>query len=373
MKEITHQQIYFFEDGFRRVIPYYKEFQVNVKGRWIGKSIGEIYRSEFKQISKEEVQHQIKKEITYLINKNGIKKETTINSVIEEHDILISKCHLHEPPVPIKEIQIIENTNEYLVINKPSGIPVHPTGRYNQNCIINILLNEYHFSHLKPVYRLDKNTSGILLFAKTKTFASSFQSFLKEKSSVISSTSSLQKIYLARVVGYFPDTIEVNLPLHLVRFGTETQSCICEDGVEARSSFKRLFFDQDSNTSVIECVPHTGRTHQLRIHLKAIHHPIANDSAYLLNQIHNYRQQDGEIKRENKWREKYGWVFDKDCKDCNFPKGDPIEEQIWLHAWKYSFNSHNWIAEIPEWAEVNFDARSFIKEWKERIGIDERK
>ncbi|BFU26692.1 RNA pseudouridylate synthase, putative [Entamoeba histolytica] len=373
MKEITHQQIYFFEDGFRRVIPYYKEFQVNVKGRWIGKSIGEIYRSEFKYISKEEIQNQIKEEITYLINKNGIKKETTINSVIEEHDILISKCHLHEPPVPIKEIQIIENTNEYLVINKPSGIPVHPTGRYNQNCIINILLNEYHFSHLKPVYRLDKNTSGILLFAKTKTFASSFQSILKEKSSVISSTSSLQKIYLARVVGYFPDTIEVNLPLHLVRFGTESQSCICEDGIEARSSFKRLFFDKDSNTSVIECVPHTGRTHQLRLHLKAIHHPIANDSAYLLNQIHNYRQQDGEINRENKWRAKYGWVFDKDCKDCNFPKGDPIEEQIWLHAWKYSFNSHDWIAEIPEWAEVNFDAKSFIKEWKERIGIDERK
>ncbi|BFU26155.1 RNA pseudouridylate synthase, putative [Entamoeba histolytica] len=329
MKEITHQQIYFFEDGFRRVIPYYKEFQVNVKGRWIGKSIGEIYRSEFKYISKEEIQNQIKEEITYLINKNGIKKETTINSVIEEHDILISKCHLHEPPVPIKEIQIIENTNEYLVINKPSGIPVHPTGRYNQNCIINILLNEYHFSHLKPVY--------------------------------------------PRVVGYFPDTIEVNLPLHLVRFGTESQSCICEDGIEARSSFKRLFFDKDSNTSVIECVPHTGRTHQLRLHLKAIHHPIANDSAYLLNQIHNYRQQDGEINRENKWRAKYGWVFDKDCKDCNFPKGDPIEEQIWLHAWKYSFNSHDWIAEIPEWAEVNFDARSFIKEWKERIGIDERK
>ena len=110
-------------------------------------------------------------------------------------------------------------------------------------------------------------------------------------------------------------------------------------------------------------IPYTGRTHQLRLHLQAIGHPIANDSAYVHHQIHNLREADGNTMREKDWREQYHWDFDDTCDDCINPKGDPLEDSIWLHAWKYSYNEKQWMTEKPSWALESFDASIALIRW----------
>ncbi|KAL7711541.1 Ribosomal pseudouridine synthase [Entamoeba marina] len=344
--------------GLRCVKPYYYVNEVSAKGRWYGKSIAELFTSEFKQITLEQVQQQIQSKTLFIRSK--VSKETTLNTVINEHDVLVSTLHRHEPPVPHTEIQILETTPDYIVINKPSGIPVHPTGRYNYNSITMILSEEHYFDNLKPLFRLDKNTSGLLILGRTKSFAKHFQTALAQKSKGIET---IEKIYVARVNGLFPESIEVNAPLKLTHFGVEAQNEVSDDGIEARSSFKRIRYDKISDTSIVECIPHTGRTHQLRLHLLSIGHPISNDSAYVLKRIHNSREVDGDIEREKKYQEIYHWQYDPTCPDCLFPKGDLLEHEIWLHACQYTFNGKVYKTAFPQWANEEFDVKSSIDKW----------
>ncbi|ELP90812.1 ribosomal large subunit pseudouridine synthase C, putative [Entamoeba invadens IP1] len=355
---------YYFRDGLRCVIPNYKVLQTDVKGRWVGQTLKQLFTTEFKHISVEEAKRQIEGGIMYIKRKDGTVVKS-LDVTIEEHDILVSRIHAHEPPVPDHHIDIIEDTDEYLVINKPAGIPVHPTGRYMYNSIITILKEEGKYNDLKLVYRLDKNTSGVLVLAKTKRIAQKFQKALRDKT--VGDFQEIEKIYLARVVGEFPETLVVDKPIHLVVFGTEQQHHVSDEGISAKSGFKRIFYDKASDTSVVECVPYTGRTHQLRLHLKSVGHPIANDSAYLLEHIHNTRTRDGDTEQELAMRTKYGWVFDEFCEDCNCPKGDPLEHLIWLHAWKYSIEGKTWVANVPEWAKSTYDAKGGLEKWHKII------
>ena len=225
-----------------------------------------------------------------------------------------------------------------------------------------ILEKEKQYKELKPVHRIDKNTSGVLVFAKTKKFASSFQKALVEKS-LKGEEDEVNKTYLARVNGHFPDTLDVNLPIELTYFGAEKQNKVSDDGIEAKSSFKLLRYDQDSDTSVIECHPHTGRTHQLRIHLQSAGYPICNDSAYLLHRIHNARKEDGDIELYHQLQQQYHWEIDSSCDDCNNPKGDPLDNEIWLHAYSYRFNEHTWKTSLPYWYDEKFNVKDYIEQW----------
>lgn len=75
--------------------------------------------------------------------------------------------HRHEPPVSGAPLQILVDDGEVLVVDKPASIPVHPCGRFRHNTVIFILGKEHGVSELHTVHRLDRLTSGVLLFART--------------------------------------------------------------------------------------------------------------------------------------------------------------------------------------------------------------
>lgn len=75
--------------------------------------------------------------------------------------------HRHEPPVVGKPLEILVDDGEVLVVDKPASIPVHPCGRFRHNTVIFILGKEQGISELHTVHRLDRLTSGVLLFART--------------------------------------------------------------------------------------------------------------------------------------------------------------------------------------------------------------
>ena len=126
--------------------------------------------------------------------------------IIKNGDSMQSKIHRHEMPVLAQRIRIIHEDDEYLVIDKPPSLPVHPCGRYRFNSVIAILYKEHGYRGLHVIHRLDRPTSGVLMFAKNP-----------EKAKTLSKNSAdreVKKEYLCRVDGDFPEEeIIVDQPL----------------------------------------------------------------------------------------------------------------------------------------------------------------
>jgi len=178
-----------------------------------------------------------------------------------------------EPPVAT-EIQILHEDAAIVVINKPAPLPMHPCGRFNRNSLAYVLNQVYRPLHLRPAHRLDAETSGVVVFCKTREIASQVQPQF--------ATSNVAKTYIARVHGHPPDaTFESHLPIS-AEPGLNGIRLPDENGQLAQTKF-RVLSHQPDGTTILEAEPVTGRTNQIRIHLWMLGWPIVGDPIYLPN------------------------------------------------------------------------------------------
>ncbi len=176
-----------------------------------------------------------------------------------------------EPEVSTK-IRILWEDEAIVVLEKPAPLPMHPCGRYHRNTLQYLLNQVYTPKYLRPVHRLDANTSGILLFARTRHFCRILQKeFLDGR---------VEKIYRARVMG-MPEwnTRTCADPISKEVKGPGGRG-VGIDGKAAKTHF-RVLRRNDDNTTSIECRLDTGRTNQIRIHLWNMGLPIVGDPCYL--------------------------------------------------------------------------------------------
>lgn len=103
----------------------------------------------------------------------------------------------HEPPVLARSIEILHENDDILVVSKPPSMPVHASGAYYNNSLQRILLNKHGFSDLRPLYRIDRVTSGLVMFGRTHEVARELQGLICDKGNVT-------KRYLAKVGGKVP-------------------------------------------------------------------------------------------------------------------------------------------------------------------------
>lgn len=262
--ELANETTYYLENGLRKVYPYYFNFKTFVKGRWIGRTLLDIYTQEFKQAGDDHLEAIETGSITV----NG--KPATPDLVLKDGMMLSHKCHRHEMPVLADPIEILLDTPEVLVINKPSSIPVHPCGRYRYNSLTFLLRHQFGYKNLRTLYRLDRLTSGVLIMPKTTSVSKKMEDQLQNRE--------LEKQYVCRVVGRFPDgEIVCNEPLGVMSHKLSIYK-VDPNGKESKTTFTRLSYN--GRTSVVKCVPHTGRTHQIRLHLQFLGYPICNDPLY---------------------------------------------------------------------------------------------
>uniref|UniRef100_T2MAD7 Pseudouridine synthase n=1 Tax=Hydra vulgaris TaxID=6087 RepID=T2MAD7_HYDVU len=263
--EMFEETSYYFKNGLRWVYPYKFNFVAHVKGRWLNSSVLDVFRREFNMETED---YYIKAISTGKIKVNN-------NIVSHDHkltakDVLKTQIHRHEPPVIHEEIEFIQNNEEVVVINKPASIPVHPCGRFRHNTIVFILGKDYGLYNLHTIHRIDRLTSGVLMFAKTSKKARELEGLVRGRLVI--------KEYLARVIGDFPrEEIVVDEPIktvsHKIGFCT-----VSNDGKSSSTIFKKLSYNGES--SVVRCVPKTGRMHQIRVHLQYLGYPIINDPIY---------------------------------------------------------------------------------------------
>lgn len=172
-------------------------------------------------------------------------------------------------------IRVLHEDGALVVLNKPAPLPLHPSGRFNRNTLQSILNHVYYPQKLRPIHRLDANTTGVIVFARTRYYAGQLQPQF--------ACGSVDKIYLARIQGHpCNDSFTCDAPIgsgttHLGSRGID------DEGAPARTDFRVLQRFADG-TSLIEARPITGRTNQIRVHLWHLGWPIQGEQTYLRNQ-----------------------------------------------------------------------------------------
>jgi len=198
-------------------------------------------------------------------NKNITIYTGDIIDVYISDDILYSnkECNLN----------IVYEDNMIIVINKPSGIEV--TG---DNSLCTILVNEYG-SNIYPCHRLDRNTSGLVLFAKTEEALSILLEKFKNEE--------IQKHYICHVYGIPKDKKNI-LTAYLFKDAKKSMVYISDNpkkGYRKIVTEYKVLEEFKDNTCILDINLHTGRTHQIRAHLAHIGYPIIGDGKYGNNEI----------------------------------------------------------------------------------------
>ena len=196
------------------------------------------------------------------------------------------KVEDHIEPVKM-DLDIVYEDEYLMVINKPSGLVVHPgAGNYN-NTLVNGLM--YYTKHLSDVggstrpgivHRIDKDTSGLLLIAKTNLVHEILADDFKNKR--------IKREYIALLDGVFMQgSATIDAPIGRDKNNREKMAVI-EDGKHAVTHMKVLK-RYDKNT-LVSCVLETGRTHQIRVHMAYIGYPIHNDPVYSKKEATSFGQ-----------------------------------------------------------------------------------
>lgn len=206
-------------------------------------------------------------------------------------------------------LDIIYEDENMLVVNKPSGMLTHPTTIERENTLVNALLYMYgeNLSDINGefrrgiLHRLDRNTSGLLMIAKNNQAHEFLANQIKEHS--------ITKKYRAIAKGIIEkDEFEINSPIGR-NPNQPHKMAIREDGKPSKTILKVL--ERFKDATYVELTLVTGRTHQIRVHLKSINHPVYNDSLYGAGQ--------GKVKTDEQVLQSYFLRFTK-------PFGDEIIE-----------------------------------------------
>ncbi|MCC5808360.1 MAG: RluA family pseudouridine synthase [Opitutales bacterium] len=178
-----------------------------------------------------------------------------------------------EPDVDAR-IRILHEDEALLVLAKPAPLPMHPAGRYNRNTLVHILALACAPFKPRPAHRLDANTTGVVVCARTRHFARFLQPLFAR--------GEVEKTYLVRVLGQpESDTFSCDAP---VSAGPTATGCRTVDetaGLSARTDFRVIARSPADNTTLLEARPRTGRTNQIRVHLWHLGLPVLGDPAYL--------------------------------------------------------------------------------------------
>ena len=247
------------------------KFQTEEKGQRIDK-----YLCEQTQLTRSRIQQLIEQGAVVV---NG--KATKSNYKINPGDLIeVSYENLSELDVVAQDIplDIRYEDSDVIVINKPRGMVVHPANGNQQGTLVNALL--YHCKDLsgingvlRPgiVHRIDKDTTGLIIVAKNDKAHLELSKQLQDKT--------VNRLYYALVHGTFAhDYGTIDAPIGRDETDRQKMAVTEKNSKEARTHFRVL--ERFKDYSLVECRLETGRTHQIRVHMRYIDHPIVGDEKY---------------------------------------------------------------------------------------------
>ena len=210
-----------------------------------------------------------------LVNNKPVKNSYKVqDGDIIDITIIEKEMSIKGEDIPL---DIVYEDDDVLVVNKKSGMVVHPAIGNTSGTLVNALMNYSKLSSVngefRPgiVHRIDKDTSGLLLVAKNDKSHLFLEEELKERK--------INRIYIALVSGVINhDSGEIDAPIGRDKNDRKKMAVTSTNSKEAVTHFKVL--ERYKNSTLVECKLDTGRTHQIRVHMKYIGHPVVNDPMY---------------------------------------------------------------------------------------------
>ncbi len=206
-------------------------------------------------------------------------KEASSNYLVKENDVitvsddLSFEIHIEPEDIPI---DVVYEDEYLLIVNKKSGMVVHPAPGNYSGTLVNALMGRFKLSNkdnIRPgiVHRIDKDTSGLLVVAKTDEVHDKLSEMIKNKE--------VERIYIALVEGVINhETGTIDAPIGRDIVNRQKMMVTDINSKDAITHFRVL--KRYSDKTLIECKLETGRTHQIRVHMAYINHPIVNDPVY---------------------------------------------------------------------------------------------
>lgn len=248
-------------------IPYKYHFTMTCKSRWAGLKIKDVFEKEFQHSGEDYWDKEFRQGRIFVNGKQASPDTKWHDSTVVEHVV-----HRHESAVlKNEELKVIGRQGDLIAVSKPPSMPIHPCGTYRKNCLQFRLAAFLNLRSLFVVHRLDKETSGVVIFATSKAGAMKFCTQMQ--------AGNLEKRYIAQVSGVLTEksSFDINHPLRWV-VGDFKALVDEKNGKQARTRVKLRRVS--GNFSIVEACPITGRSHQIRAHLAAIGHPIVGDVLY---------------------------------------------------------------------------------------------
>lgn len=282
-----------------------------------GKRIDLFLSEVLAHISRSKIQSAIKKgEIK--VNAENTKPSYTLkeNDVITYSDF---ESEIHNIPAQNIPLDIVYEDENMLVVNKPSGMLTHPTTTEKEYTLVNALKYKYgeNLSDSNGdfrrgiLHRLDRNTSGLLMIAKNNDTHEFLANQIKQKTAI--------RKYLAVVRGTITEDMILDYPIGRHKTQPQKMDVIFDDkGKPSITELKVL--ENFTDTTLVELTLKTGRTHQIRVHLSHIGHPVYNDTLYGFGKP--------KIKTEEQVLEAYKLKFTKPFTDEIIELEIPMDEKL---------------------------------------------
>lgn len=255
---------------------FIEEKKLTVANEFSNRRIDHFICKALPELSRTLVQRLIK-EKSVLVNEKPTKSRYRLR---EKDKILISLPNLKETKIEPENIKldVVFEDKDLIVINKPQGMITHPASGVYKGTLVNALL--FHCKDslsgingvLRPgiVHRLDKETSGLIIVCKNDKSHIEISKQIKERK--------LKRQYLAIVHGKIqPDSGKINKPIGRDKIHRHKMAVV-QNGRSAITHFKVL--KRLERCTFLECTLETGRTHQIRVHLASIWHPVLGDKTY---------------------------------------------------------------------------------------------
>jgi len=198
------------------------------------------------------------------------KKRRPSERVKEGEIVILVRPSFEEPETP-QEFGVLYEDEAMVVVDKPAGLPVHPSATYHKNTLTWLMRERWPDRTPHLAHRLDRETSGVLVCARTLDDERALKAQFENRE--------VSKTYLAILEGeWVEDRGRIDLPMGRPDEGLHLLMEVREDGAPARTRFEVRA--RAAGRTLIALHPETGRQHQLRVHVAALGHPIVGDKLY---------------------------------------------------------------------------------------------
>jgi 23S rRNA pseudouridine1911/1915/1917 synthase len=261
----AHLRVLAFDGAGRAAV---LEHRFTVENECHGWRLDRFLMKRMPRLSRARIQRVIRGDLDV----DGVRETRPARTVLTGQRVAFRRPAPAEPEAP-RTFSVAHEDASFYALDKPAGLPIHPTARYHYNTLTAVLRERFPGEALQVCHRLDRETSGLLLVARSREAGAALKRAFARRQ--------VEKRYLAIVHGALEGELTIDAPLGLAGGRVRVQMAVkplAQGGLPSLTRVRAL--ERRGRYTLVEARPETGRQHQIRAHLAHAGHPIVGDKLY---------------------------------------------------------------------------------------------